>query len=91
MKINKETRQRSRELLRASFVNGVIDRSRVESIVVAITKEKPRNYLKLLQTYQRLLRLELDKRARRLNLPAASKKLSAAKSSPALRKNTGLA
>ena len=62
MKINKETRQRSRELLRASFVNGVIDRSRVQSIIGAIIKEKPRNYLQLLQTYQRLLRLELDKK-----------------------------
>jgi F-type H+-transporting ATPase subunit delta len=62
VKINKETRQRSRELLRASFVNGVIDRNRVQSIIGAIIKEKPRNYLQLLQTYQRLLRLELDKK-----------------------------
>lgn len=62
MKINKEIRQRSRELLRASFVNGVIDRSRVKSIIEAIIKEKPRNYIQLLQTYQRLLRLEFEKK-----------------------------
>jgi F-type H+-transporting ATPase subunit delta len=62
VKISKENRQRSRELLRASFVNGVIDRNRVQSIIKAIIEEKPRNYIRLLQTYQRLLRLELDKR-----------------------------
>ena len=36
----------------------------MQSIIGAIDQGKPRNYLQLLQTYQRLLRLELDKRAR---------------------------
>lgn len=62
MKINKEIRQLSRELVRASYAGGVLDRNRVQSIVESIIKEKPRNYIQLLQNYQRLLRLELDKK-----------------------------
>jgi len=62
VKISKDTRQHARELLRASFANGVIDRNRVQSIIESIVKEKPRNYIQILQTYQRLLRLELDKK-----------------------------
>lgn len=62
MKISKEVQQLSRELVRASYVGGVLDRNRVQSIVESIIKEKPRNYIQLLQAYQRLLRLELEKK-----------------------------
>ena len=62
MKISKEIRQLSRELVRASHIGGVLDRNRVQSIIESIIKEKPRNYVQLLQTYQRLLRLELEKK-----------------------------
>ena len=62
MKISKEMQQLSRELVRASYVGGVLDRNRVQSIVESIVKEKPRNYIQLLQNYQRLLRLELEKK-----------------------------
>ena len=62
MKISKEIRQLSRELMRASYVDGVLNPDRVQSIVESIVREKPRNYLQLLQTYQRFLRLELDKK-----------------------------
>jgi len=62
VKISKEIRQLSRELMRASYVDGVLNPDRVQSIVESIVREKPRNYLQLLQTYQRFLRLELDKK-----------------------------
>ena len=62
MKISKEVRQLSGKLVRASFVDGALDRERVKSLVASIVKNKPRNYLQLLENYQRLLRLEADKR-----------------------------
>ncbi len=62
MKISKEIRQLSRDLVRASYVNGVLDRERIHSLVASVVEKKPRNYLQLLENYQRLLRLELDKR-----------------------------
>jgi len=63
MKINKETRQLSKELLRASFVDGRLDNARIGSLVTALIEKKPRNYIKVLEAYQRLLRLEVEKRS----------------------------
>ena len=62
MKINKETRQLSKELLRASFVDGRLESSRIASVIKSLIEKKPRNYIKVLEAYQRLVRLEVEKR-----------------------------
>lgn len=62
MKINKDVRQLSRNLVRASFVDGVLDRERISSLIQSIIAKKPRHYIQLLENYQRLLRLEAEKR-----------------------------
>ena len=61
MKINKETRQLSKELLRASFTDGRLDSGRIASLVKSLIEKKPRNYIKVLESYKRLLRLEVEK------------------------------
>ena len=63
MKINKETRQVSRQLLRSSFTDGQLDRGRMSQLVKTLIEQKPRNYLKILDAYKRLLRLEVEKRS----------------------------
>jgi F-type H+-transporting ATPase subunit delta len=63
MKINKETRQLSKGLLRASFTDGRLDNGRIASLVISLIKKKPRNYIKVLESYKRLLRLEVEKRS----------------------------
>lgn len=63
MKINKETRQLSRQLLRSSFTNGQLDGNRMRQLTQSIIEQKPRNYLKILDAYKRLLRLEIEKRS----------------------------
>ena len=62
MKINKETRQLSKQLLRASFTDGQLDSGRIASLVKSLIEKKPRNYIKVLESYKRLLRLEVEKR-----------------------------
>jgi len=62
MKINKEIRQLSREMLRASFTDGQLDTGRISSLVDSIIAKKPRHYIDVLKNYRRLLRLELEKR-----------------------------
>ena len=62
MKINKEIRQLSREMLRASFTDGQLDPGRISSLVDSIIAKKPRRYIDVLKNYRRLLRLELEKR-----------------------------
>lgn len=63
MKINKEIRQMSKDLLRASFTDGQLDQGRVNSLVRSLIEKKPRNYLAVLDNYKRLIRLEVEKRA----------------------------
>ena len=63
MKINKEIRQMSKDLLRASFTDGQLDQGRINSLVRSLIEKKPRNYLAVLDNYKRLIRLEVEKRA----------------------------
>jgi F-type H+-transporting ATPase subunit delta len=62
MKINKETRQLSKGLLRASYVDGKLNGARVSELVRTLIEKKPRNYIRALDAYKRLLRLEVEKR-----------------------------
>jgi len=66
MKINKEIRQLSREMLRASFTDGQLDPGRVSSVVDSVIARKPRNYIDVLKNYRRLLRIEVEKRRARI-------------------------
>jgi len=66
MKINKEIRQLSRGLLRASFTDGQLDRGKIASLVQSLTAKRPRHFMDVLQYYKRLLRLEIEKRHARI-------------------------
>jgi len=46
MKINKEIRQLSREMLRASFTDGQLDAGRTRSLVDSLIEKKPIRLLK---------------------------------------------
>lgn len=66
MKVSKQTRQLARELLRASFTDGQLDKGRISSVVQSLITKKPRDYIKVLEDYKRLLRLEIEKRHARI-------------------------
>jgi F-type H+-transporting ATPase subunit delta len=66
VKINKEIRRLSREMLRASFTDGQLDPGRIASVVDSLIARKPRNYIDVLKNYRRLLRLEVEKRRARI-------------------------
>jgi F-type H+-transporting ATPase subunit delta len=71
MQVKKEVRQIAREMLRASFTDGQLDRGRIASVVDSILSKKPRNYLRILEYYKRLLRLEAEKRHARIETATA--------------------
>jgi F-type H+-transporting ATPase subunit delta len=79
MKLNKEIRRLSREMLRASFTDNQLDRGKIKSLVQSLVTKKPRHYIDILQNYKRLLRLEIEKRhaiiesASELSPPTSSK------------------
>ena len=66
MQATKDIRQIARELLRASFTDNQLDQGRVASVVDSVLNKKPRNYIKILDYYKRLLRLEAEKRHARV-------------------------
>jgi F-type H+-transporting ATPase subunit delta len=66
MKINKEIRQLSRQLLRASFTDGQLDRGKIGSLVQSLIDKKPRHLGDVLENYKRLIRLEVEKRHARI-------------------------
>jgi len=66
MKITKEIRQLSREMLRASFTDGQLDRGKIASLVQSLITKRPRHFMAVLQNYKRLLRLEIEKRHARI-------------------------
>jgi F-type H+-transporting ATPase subunit delta len=63
MKISKDAARASRQLFRACFdANGRLHASRVKRVVKLVGEKKPRGYIAILNAFQRLVRLELEKR-----------------------------
>ncbi len=70
MKINKEIRQLSREMLLASFTDGQLDQGKISALLQSLIAKKRRHMLDILQNYKRLLRLEIEKRTAKIDSAA---------------------
>jgi F-type H+-transporting ATPase subunit delta len=66
MKLSKQTRREAKELFRACLVAGRLDENRVREAVRSVIELKPRGYLALLDHFQRLIHLELERRKARV-------------------------
>ena len=62
MKLTKEARKLSKDLLRASFTKGLLDAAKVKKATNTVIAGKPRNFMGVLKEYARLIRLEAAKR-----------------------------
>jgi F-type H+-transporting ATPase subunit delta len=49
-------------MLKLSFTNGKLDQQKVSQMVQTVLSEKPRHYAEVLKSYQRLVRLEVERR-----------------------------
>jgi len=58
----REARKSARSLFRSCMVDGKLDASRVRAVTDTLAAEKPRGYLAVLQSFSRLVRLELERR-----------------------------
>ena len=63
MKITKQARHEAKELFRICQVDGVLDEDRVRRVVKAVIERKPRGYLASLSHFQRLVRLDIERRS----------------------------
>jgi F-type H+-transporting ATPase subunit delta len=62
MRTSREARRSSRQMLKLSFTDGRLDQQKVSRMVQTVLSEKPRHYADILTNYQRLVRLEVERR-----------------------------
>ena len=63
MKIDKNSARAARQLFRACVdANGRLHSNRIKSVVTKLAESKPRGYLSILSAFERLVRLEVQKR-----------------------------
>jgi len=63
VKIAKQARRDAKQLFRGCRVNGVLDEARVRQTVQAVIAQKPRGYMGILSHFQRLVKLDVERRA----------------------------
>lgn len=66
MKISKEARHIARSLYRDSLTDGRLDETKVRTIVNGLAAAKPRELVAILKTYERLVRLEIERNTARV-------------------------
>jgi F-type H+-transporting ATPase subunit delta len=62
MKISKDARKAAKSLFVGSFADGKLNDDKVRMVVRELATKKPRQYLAILEGYQRYVRLEVEKR-----------------------------
>jgi len=63
MKISKQARRDGKGLFTNCKVNGVLDENRVRQTVSAVIAQKPRGFVGILSHFQRLVKLDLERRS----------------------------
>ena len=92
MKIGKQARRDAKDLFLACRRDGVLDEGRVRQTVSQVLAAKPRNYLGTLAHFQRLVKLDLDRRTVRVEnaIPTTDALMAEIKSSLTKRYGQGL-
>jgi F-type H+-transporting ATPase subunit delta len=66
MKISKRAQRDARQLFRSCLVAGLLDENRVRQAVSLLASQKPRGYVGILSRLHRLVKLDLERRAARV-------------------------
>jgi F-type H+-transporting ATPase subunit delta len=66
MKISKQARRDGKTLFNTCKVNGVLDENRVRQTVSAVIAQKPRGFMGILSHFQRLVKLDIERRTARV-------------------------
>lgn len=71
MKVTKQARRDAKSLFRSCQVNGLLDEAKVRATVQKVLEAKPRGYVAVLQHFQRLVKLDVDRRTARVESATA--------------------
>jgi F-type H+-transporting ATPase subunit delta len=69
VKISKQARRDAKRLFLACRPQGVLDEAKVRQVVQQVIASKPRGYVAILSHFQRLAKLDLDRRTARIESP----------------------
>jgi F-type H+-transporting ATPase subunit delta len=69
VKISKQARRDAKQLFQACRPNGVLDEAKVREVVQQVIQMKPRGYIAILSHFQRLVKLEVERRTARVESP----------------------
>ena len=70
MKVSKQARREAKELFRDCIVTGVLDENRIRNVVSKVAQLKPRGYIGILSHFQRLVKLEVERRTAKVESAA---------------------
>ena len=70
MKISKQARRDGKALFTNCKVGGIFDENRVRQTVSAVIAQKPRGYVGILSHFQRLVKLDIERRTARVESAA---------------------
>ena len=92
MKIGKQARRDAKELFHACRTDGALDEAKVRQVVQKVIAAKPRGYFAILSHFQRLVKLDLDRRTARVEsaLPLAEPQQASIRANLAHRYGSGL-
>jgi len=62
MKISKQARREAKQLFRSCAVDGLLDENRARQAVEQVLEIKPRGYVAILSHFERLVKLDIDRR-----------------------------
>ena len=66
MKISKQAKREAKQLFNTCKVNGLLDEGRIRQSLQAVISRKPRSYVSILSHFQRLVKLDHERRAARV-------------------------
>jgi F-type H+-transporting ATPase subunit delta len=66
MKISKQAQRDARQLFRSCQINNLLDENRVRQAASLLSTQKPRGYMEILSRLHRLVKLDLERRAARV-------------------------
>jgi F-type H+-transporting ATPase subunit delta len=70
MKISKQARRDAKQLFQTCKVNGLLDDGKARQVVQTVVARKPRGYVGILSHFQRLVKLDLERRTARIESAA---------------------
>ena len=71
MKISKQAKRDAKSLFKACVAEGVLNDDRARQAVTQVLASKPRGYQAILQQFQRLLKLDIDRRTAKVESAVA--------------------